>query len=149
MAAGYKAPLFQSHFCVAEELLPVLQDGGASTAGVVSRRTFASTSPRFPADGRGRGRYAQGHNAALNRGELDHLPANWHFRAGEGPPEFVLDRGGPGMKPEALRAARVGIGHPDGYQEAFAVLYADVAEAVVACQRGERSTAWHAISDDR
>ena len=45
---------------------------------------------------------------------------------------YLLERGGPGLKPEALRAQRVGIGHPEGYQEAFAVLYADAAEAIVA-----------------
>ena len=58
-----------------------------------------------------------------------------HSRLGE--PAVVFERDGPGLKPEAARATRVGIGHPEGYQEAFAVLYADAAEAIVARKLGE------------
>jgi predicted dehydrogenase len=36
------------------------------------------------------------------------------------------------LTPSAERAARVEIGHPEGYQEAFANLYRDVAEAIAA-----------------
>jgi predicted dehydrogenase len=54
-----------------------------------------------------------------------------------GAPALTFERAGPGLKPEARRAERVGIGHPEGYQEAFAVLYADAAEAIVARRRGE------------
>ena len=36
------------------------------------------------------------------------------------------------LSPEAERASRVGIGHPEGYQEAFANVYANAAEAIVA-----------------
>ncbi|SEE78470.1 Predicted dehydrogenase [Rhizobiales bacterium GAS191] len=53
-----------------------------------------------------------------------------------GAPALTFERHGPGLKPEALRAGRVGIGHPEGYQEAFAVLYADAAEAIVARRLG-------------
>ena len=63
---------------------------------------------------------------------------NQLFHSRLGAPELVLERGGPGLKPEALRAQRIGIGHPEGYQEAFAVLYADAAEAIVARKLGER-----------
>ncbi len=58
-----------------------------------------------------------------------------HTRLGE--PAVSFERNGPGLKAEARRAARVGIGHPEGYQEAFAVLYADAAAAVVARRLGE------------
>jgi predicted dehydrogenase len=54
-----------------------------------------------------------------------------------GAPPFVLERGGPGLLPEAERAQRTGIGHPEGYIEAFAVLYADVAEVIVARRIGQ------------
>jgi predicted dehydrogenase len=40
------------------------------------------------------------------------------------------------LHPAAERAARVEIGHPEGYQEAFANLYHDVAEAIVARRTG-------------
>ena len=50
------------------------------------------------------------------------------FRLGE--PPAVLTRGGPGLGPEAARATRVPAGHPEGYLEAFAQLYADLAEQV-------------------
>jgi predicted dehydrogenase len=52
-------------------------------------------------------------------------------------PTLVLERGGPDLKPEARRVQRTGIGHPEGYQEAFAALYADVAEAIVARRCGQ------------
>ena len=44
----------------------------------------------------------------------------------------VLSRSGPGLKPAAERASRIAIGHPEGFHEAFANLYSDVAEAVAA-----------------
>ncbi len=59
--------------------------------------------------------------------EPNHL---YHSRIGA--PSLTFERHGPALKPEAMRAARVGIGHPEGYQEAFAILYADAAEAIVA-----------------
>jgi predicted dehydrogenase len=62
---------------------------------------------------------------------------NQLFHRRLGAPELIFERGGPGLKPEALRAQRAGIGHPEGYVEAFAVLYADAAEAIVARKRGE------------
>ena len=40
------------------------------------------------------------------------------------------------LHPAAERAARVEIGHPEGYQEAFATLYRDAAEAIVARRTG-------------
>jgi predicted dehydrogenase len=40
------------------------------------------------------------------------------------------------LAPEATRAARVEIGHPEGYQEAFANLYRDAALAIVARRTG-------------
>ncbi len=59
-----------------------------------------------------------------------------NFRLGQ--PAITFERNGPGMKPEALRASRVGIGHPEGYHDAFAVLYTDAAEAIVARLLGDR-----------
>ncbi len=55
---------------------------------------------------------------------------NQLFHSRLGAPALTFERGGPALKPEALRAQRIGIGHPEGYQEAFAVLYADAAEAI-------------------
>jgi predicted dehydrogenase len=48
----------------------------------------------------------------------------------------VLTRGRPGLSPEAERATRLVLGHPEGFHEAFANLYADVAEAIVARRTG-------------
>ena len=47
-------------------------------------------------------------------------------------PRRMLSRNGPGLKPAAERASRIAIGHPEGFHEAFANLYSDVAEAVAA-----------------
>lgn len=49
----------------------------------------------------------------------------------------VLAKGGPGLYPAADRQTRVVIGHPEGYQEAFAALYRDLAEAITARETGQ------------
>lgn len=46
--------------------------------------------------------------------------------------EEVLTRRRVGLAPEATRLVRVEIGHPEGYQEAFANLYRDAAQAILA-----------------
>ncbi len=58
-----------------------------------------------------------------------------------GQPALTFERGGPGLKPEAERATRIAIGHPEGYQEAFATLYSDAAEAMIARRLGEKPDA--------
>jgi predicted dehydrogenase len=58
-----------------------------------------------------------------------------HSRLGQ--PAQVFERHGPGLKPAALRASRIAIGHPEGYQEAFAVLYAEAAAAIAARRLGK------------
>ena len=63
---------------------------------------------------------------------------NQLFHSRLGAPALTFERAGPGLKPEALRTQRIGIGHPEAYQEAFAVLYADAAEAIVARKMGEK-----------
>ena len=60
-----------------------------------------------------------------------------HMRLGR--PRRRLSRGGPGLKPAAERASRIAIGHPEGFHEAFANLYSDVAEAVAARLTGTRA----------
>ncbi len=47
-------------------------------------------------------------------------------------PACTLEKGGPGLHEAAKRVSRIAIGHPEGYQEAFASLYSDLAEAIVA-----------------
>ena len=47
-----------------------------------------------------------------------------------GQPPRVLFRGGPGLGAAAVRATRVPSGHPEGYLEAFAQIYADAAELI-------------------
>ncbi len=49
----------------------------------------------------------------------------------------VLTRGRPGLSAGAQRATRVALGHPEGYFEAFANLYADAADAIVARRTGQ------------
>ena len=51
-------------------------------------------------------------------------------------PAQVLTRGGPGLSAAALRASRAYRGNPEGYHEAFANLYSDAAEAIVARRTG-------------
>ena len=51
-------------------------------------------------------------------------------------PRRLLTRGGVGMEAEAARIARLPAGHPEGYLEGFATIYAEVAHAVVAARNG-------------
>lgn len=50
----------------------------------------------------------------------------WHSTLGE--PKRLLTRSGPGTGPEAAHASRIPPGHPEGYLEGFANIYADAAE---------------------
>jgi len=59
-----------------------------------------------------------------NPNYLRHMPLDGPVR--------TLARGSPGLSPAAEEATRLKIGHPEGYQEAFATLYREVADAVVA-----------------
>jgi len=53
-----------------------------------------------------------------------------------GAPRHRLTRAGAGTGPEAARVSRVPPGHPEGYLEAFANLYAEIARAVTARRDG-------------
>src|SRR4029450_7618792 len=54
-----------------------------------------------------------------------------------GAPRYLLTRGGAGSGPAAARVTRVPPGHPEGYLEGFANIYAEVARAIRA-HREER-----------
>lgn len=58
----------------------------------------------------------------------------WHTPYGQ--PKRLLTRGGAGAGPAAARATRVPGGHPEGYLEAFATIYAEAARAIRARQAG-------------
>lgn len=58
------------------------------------------------------------------------------FKPLDAPAQRLTPRG-PGVRELALRASRIAAGHPEGYPEAFANLYADVAEAIVAQHSGQ------------
>jgi predicted dehydrogenase len=51
-------------------------------------------------------------------------------------PVATFTKGGPGLSEAANRVTRIAIGHPEGYREAFANLYSDLAEAIVATETG-------------
>lgn len=53
-----------------------------------------------------------------------------------GAPKQMLTRGGPGMDPALAGMTRVPAGHPEGYLEAFANLYSEAAEAILARRAG-------------
>jgi predicted dehydrogenase len=48
----------------------------------------------------------------------------------------TMERGGPGLSPEADRASRVAIGHAEGMPLAFANIYTDLAEVIQAKREG-------------
>ncbi len=53
-----------------------------------------------------------------------------------GKPKYRLTRGGPGSGAAAARVTRIPSGHPEGYLEGFANIYAEVARAIVARREG-------------
>ena len=59
----------------------------------------------------------------------------WYTPLGE--PKRLLTRGGAGAGPDAARVSRVPGGHPEGYLEGFATLYAEAARAIRAKQAGK------------
>lgn len=58
----------------------------------------------------------------------------WFTRFGE--PKQLLTRGGAGAWAEASRVTRVPAGHPEGYLEGFANIYAEAARAIIAARDG-------------
>ena len=58
-------------------------------------------------------------------------PTTLRFRPIDGPVE-TRTANGPGTLPLAARASRMVTGHPEGYLEGFATIYADAAEAIAA-----------------
>ena len=58
----------------------------------------------------------------------------WFTRFGQ--PKRLITRGGAGSGPEAARVTRLPPGHPEGYLEAFANIYAEAARAIRAARAG-------------
>jgi predicted dehydrogenase len=54
-----------------------------------------------------------------------------------GQPRRLLTRSGAGARAEAARVTRVPSGHPEGYLEGFATIYAEAARAIRAAQAGQ------------
>jgi predicted dehydrogenase len=70
-----------------------------------------------------------GEKAGLEWGQED--PNYLSFRPlGKAP--MLIRRGGPAAMPVAAHASRIPSGHPEGYLEAFAQLYTDLAEQITA-----------------
>ena len=53
-----------------------------------------------------------------------------------GKPQYRLTRGGPGSGEAAARLTRIPSGHPEGYLEGFANIYAEAARAIIARREG-------------
>jgi predicted dehydrogenase len=60
-----------------------------------------------------------------------------------GQPKQLLTRGGAGASPESARLTRVPAGHPEGYIEGFANIYAEAARAIRAHQSGDAAADVH------
>jgi len=60
-----------------------------------------------------------------------------------GQPPQTLSRGGAGALPAAAQVTRIPAGHPEGYLEAFATLYREIADAIRSPRRrGRAAPAW-------
>lgn len=67
-----------------------------------------------------------------------------------GKPKQRITRGGDGASPEAARVTRTPFGHPEGYLEGFANIYAEVARAIRARREGaavEKEVLYPTIED--
>lgn len=77
------------------------------------------------------------------RGGLEWVQADpnylWFTRFGQ--PKQLLTRGGAGAGPAATRVTRVPGGHPEGYLEGFATIYAEAARAIRAAREGRKPDA--------
>ncbi len=62
----------------------------------------------------------------------------WVGRFGQ--PRQLIRRGGPGTTAAAAAASRLPAGHPEGYLEAFAQIYSDLAEQIQAAKQGRKPT---------
>lgn len=70
----------------------------------------------------------------------------WHQEAPDqlhwtplGAPTQILERGAAGLSPEASRASRITLGHPEGLIAAFGNIYRDLHDAIARRGRGEDS----------
>jgi len=61
---------------------------------------------------------------------------NYLWVAPLGQPKYRLTRGGPGSGDAAARMTRIPSGHPEGYLEGFANIYAEAARAIIARREG-------------
>ena len=61
---------------------------------------------------------------------------NYLWVAPLGKPKYRLTRGGPGTGDAAARVTRIPSGHPEGYLEGFANIYAEAARAIIARRDG-------------
>jgi predicted dehydrogenase len=59
----------------------------------------------------------------------------WHTPFGE--PKRLITRNGAGSGPAAARVSRIPAGHPEGYLEGFATIYAEAARAIQARRSGQ------------
>jgi predicted dehydrogenase len=64
---------------------------------------------------------------------------NYLWFAPFGQPKRLITRGGAGATPVAARVTRVPSGHPEGYLEGFANIYAEAARAIRAARTGARA----------
>ena len=60
----------------------------------------------------------------------------WYTPFGE--PKRLITRGGAGAGPAAARVSRIPAGHPEGYLEGFANIYAEAARAIRAARSGRK-----------
>jgi predicted dehydrogenase len=134
-------------FITGDELVEVAAEVGTARPG---RKVddFAHVLLRFAGGARGTlwvtNSAAGGEHGLAIRVFGEHGGLEWHqeqpntllHRPLDGFPN-LLTRGRPNLSPEADRATRVGIGHPEGFHEAFANLYSDAAEAIVARRIGQ------------
>ena len=68
----------------------------------------------------------------------DNLPEFKNVFAKQNEPKRIITRMGSGSTQSGIRVSRLPKGHPEGYIEAFANIYTETADAILAYQKGEK-----------
>lgn len=134
-------------FVAGQRVQRVAADAGALVPG---RKVIDHVSALLQFDGGARGTFTATQAAAGAEndirlrvygelGQLDwsHRNASYLTLAMQGEPVRTIGRGDPGLPPEIAALSRTPRGHPEGLREAFANLYAELAQERIARMLGE------------
>jgi predicted dehydrogenase len=134
-------------FVIGQRVARVAADAGALVPG---RRVIDHVSALLEFEGGARGTFTVTQAAAGGENDIrlrvygekglidwSHREPSYLKLALHGEPVRTIGRGDAYLPPEVIGAGRTPRGHPEGLREAFANLYAEIAQERIACELGE------------